>query len=94
MEPNESDFIWDQIKEQLNIIKHGVDFKTATRAFADARRQIYVDTKHSSNEERHFCLGRVDGKVLTVRFLYREGTIRIIGAGFWRKGERLYDQED
>ena len=47
-----------------------------------------------SVEERLFCLGRVRGKVLTVRFTYREGRIRIYGAGYWRKGRYHYDQAD
>ncbi len=95
MEPKQRSFVWDEGKQQQNITKHGVNFKTAVRAFADPRRQIYIDSAHSNaDEERHFCLGRVEGRVLTVRFVYRENAIRIIGAGYWRKGEKLYDQED
>lgn len=40
---------------------------------------------------RLFCVGMVDGRVMTVRFTYREGRIRIIGAGYWRKGRRAYE---
>jgi len=32
--------------------------------------------------------------ILTVRFTYRENTIRIFGAGFWRKGKKIYEQQD
>jgi hypothetical protein len=32
--------------------------------------------------------------VLTVRFTYRGGVIRIFGAGYWRKGKRIYEQEN
>jgi hypothetical protein len=28
---------------------------------------------------------------LTVRFTYRSGVIRIIGAGYWRKGKKIYE---
>ncbi len=87
-------FVWDQVKEDQNIVKHGVDFKTAAKAFIDPNRKIYIDAKHSQKEERFFCLGRVDGKVLMVRFLWRDEKIRIIGAGYWRKGETYYDQKD
>jgi hypothetical protein len=45
-------------------------------------------------EERFFCLGKVDGSILTVRFSYRDGQIRIYGAGFWRKGKKRYEQEN
>lgn len=87
-------FVWDVKKEAVNIRKHGVDFETAARAFKDPERKIYVDETHGQTEERLFCLGKVRGKILTVRFTYRAGTIRIYGAGYWRKGRRHYEQAD
>lgn len=89
-----SDFVWDPRKEQLNIHKHSIDFMTAAKAFLDPQRKIYVDSKHSAQEERMFCIGKVEGKILTVRFIYREGRIRIIGAGYWRKGKSYYEKEN
>jgi hypothetical protein len=83
-------FIWDFNKELANIAKHGVDFITAVKTFKDINRKIYIDSKHSKDEERFFCIGKVEGKILTVRFTYREGKIRIIGAGYWRRGVRYY----
>ncbi|MBU4312737.1 MAG: BrnT family toxin [Candidatus Omnitrophica bacterium] len=88
----ELSFIWDPRKEFLNIYKHRVNFVSATKVFNDQERKICTDTKHSDNEERFFCAGKVDGKVLTVRFAYRCDKIRIIGAGYWRKGVRLYEE--
>lgn len=88
-----SDFIWDPQKEQINIHKHGIDFATAAKVFLDPKRKIYIDSKHSVQEERMFCIGKVEGKILTVRFVYRERKIRIIGAGYWRKGRSYYEKE-
>lgn len=31
---------------------------------------------------------------LTVRFAYREGVIRIIGAGYWRRGKKIYEEQN
>ena len=87
-------FIWDFTKEWLNIRKHGVDFNTAACAFKDPRRKIYVDSKHSQREQRYFCIGKVEGKILTVRFVYSHEKIRIIGAGYWRKGKEIYEKEN
>jgi len=87
-------FVWDVKKETANVRKHGVDFETAARAFKDPYRKIYTDEKHGEAEDRLFCLGKVSGRVLTVRFIYREGTIRIYGAGYWRRGRRYYEQAD
>ena len=86
-------FAWDADKERENIGKHGVDFAEAAKAFLDPARCVYTDQKHSVREERFFCMGKVDGLVLTVRFTYRAGTIRIIGAGYWRKGARYYEKD-
>lgn len=93
MKEGTAGFAWDPAKERENIGKHGVDFAAAARAFADTGRRIYTDQKHSAREERFFCMGRVDGRVLTVRFTYRAGIIRIIGAGYWRKGARYYEKD-
>ena len=87
-------FVWDVKKEAANVRTHGVNFETAAGAFKDPNRKIYMDEKHSESEERLFCLGKVAGRVLTVRFTYREGRIRIYGAGHWRQGRRYYEQAD
>lgn len=56
-------------------------------------RIILEDIDHSILEKRYFCLGQVDGNILTVRFMFRGNHIRIFGAGYWRKGKRVYEQE-
>ncbi len=89
----EVSFEWDRDKEALNLLKHKVDFLTASRAFLDPLRKIYRDARHSAVEERFFCYGKVEGCVLTVRFTYRQQGIRIIGAGFWREGEKIYEKK-
>jgi uncharacterized DUF497 family protein len=55
---------------------------------------IAVDEAHSVAEPRYFCLGIVNDRVMTVRFTVRGNTIRIIGAGYWRKGRRAYESEN
>ena len=87
-------FIWDSSRELANIHKHGLDFYTAALAFKDPKRKIYVDSRHSLNEERLFCIGKVGNKIVTVRFTYREDKIRIFGAGYWRKGKVYYEKKD
>lgn len=47
---------------------------------------------HSRTETRYFAFGRVRGDVLTDRFTVRGERVRIIGAGFWRKGKVFYEQ--
>lgn len=86
-------FEWNEKKEQENIVKHGVSFETARQVFADSRRIILEDGKHSSREPRYFAIGEVDKKILTVRFTMRENAIRIFGAGYWRKEKAYYEQK-
>ncbi len=87
------DFEWDEGKNTANLAKHGLSFYEAQDAFFDENRVILQDTDHSSTEKRYFCIGKiVDGGIATVRFTIRTGHIRIIGAGYWRKGKKLYDR--
>ena len=87
-------FDWDSHKDQENQKKHGVAFAVAQIAFADPRRVIAEDLSHSSTEKRYYCFGEVGGGILTVRFTYRDEVIRIYGAGYWRKGKRIYEREN
>jgi uncharacterized protein len=87
-------FEWDPCKDAENQRKHGVAFAMAQYAFADADRVIARDLDHSQTEERFYCFGKVDEAVLTVRFTYRASVIRIIGAGYWRKGKTIYEREN
>lgn len=90
----EARFDWDPEEDQENQSKHGVSFAVAQFAFADPRRVIAEDLSHSSDEKRYCCLDEVGDGILTVRFTYREGVIRIFGAGYWRRGKRIYDREN
>ena len=87
-------FEWDTEKEKANLTKHGVDFSEATAAFYDPQKLIQIDAAHSGEERRLLCIGRTERGILTIRFTYRGETIRIIGAGYWRKGRRTYEKEN
>jgi uncharacterized DUF497 family protein len=87
-------FEWDSRKDEENQLKHGVSFWEAQSAFFDPMRVIAEDTSHSSHEKRYYCFGFVRGGVMTVRFTYRRDVIRIIGAGYWRKGKSIYARKN
>ena len=88
----QSNFEWDEKKESDNKIKHGISFYHAQKAFLDPNRLIAEDLAHSMDEQRYYCFGMVDGGVMTVRFTYRANKIRLIGAGYWRKGRKIYEE--
>ena len=87
-------FEWDEEKDNENQAKHHVSFTAAQQAFLDPRRIFAEDITHSSEESRFYCIGRIDDGVLTVRFTYRGDVIRIYGAGYWRKGRKLYEDQN
>lgn len=87
-------FDWDPAKDLQNRAKHGVSFIDAQYAFTDPRRVILHDEGHSQDEARFYCLGRVADGILTVRFTYRRQVIRILGAGYWRRGRKIYEEQN
>ena len=89
-----SQFEWDETKNKENRAKHGISFEIAQYAFADSNRIIAEDLSHRQKEKRYYCFGRVGEGIVTVRFTYRGNVIRIFGAGYWRKGRKIYEEEN
>jgi len=87
-------FEWDDAKDLVNQAKHGLSFSEAQFAFADPDRVIARDLGHSDEEDRFYCFGCLGEGIVTVRFTYRDKVIRIFGAGYWRKGKRIYEREN
>jgi uncharacterized DUF497 family protein len=90
----ETRFEWDARKDKANQKKHDIAFSVAQHAFSDPKRVIAEDVSHSQKEKRYYCFGLVEGHVVTVRFTYRAHVIRIIGAGYWRHGKKIYEKEN
>lgn len=87
-------FEWDENKNKLNQSKHNISFEEAQYAFLDPKRIVAKDLEHSGDEERYYCFGNIAGNIVTVRFTSRNNKIRIIGAGYWRKGKQIYEKEN
>ena len=87
-------FEWDDDKDAANQAKPHVSFTQAQHAFMDPLRVIARDLGHSQAEERFCCFGNAGGGILTVRFAHRQGVVRIIGAGYWRRGKSAYEKEN
>ncbi len=87
-------FEWNDEKDKENLAKHGISFLIAQQAFLDPYRVIAEDISHSTEENRFYCIGHVGEGILTVRFTYRGNVIRIYGAGYWRKGRKIYEDQN
>lgn len=87
-------FEWDAKKAAANLARHGVAFEDARRGFEDPGALVAFDEEHSTRGElRWWLLGKVDGRVMLVRYTHRpHGRIRIIGAGYWRIGKEINEK--
>jgi uncharacterized DUF497 family protein len=80
-------------KEAANLAKHGVDFSMVLRVFEDPNRIIIPNQNHSLDEPRFYAIGHDGREILTVRFTIRGDALRVIGAGYWRKQKRAYENQ-
>lgn len=87
-------FEWDEKKNQENIRKHQISFGEARKAFADPKRIILQDSKHSGSESRMYCLVRVANTIIMVRYVKRGKRMRIFGAGAWRQAKLIYERKN
>ncbi len=89
-------FEWDETKEKLNVLKHGIDFSTAALVFGDPGRIEKFDEKHSENENRYITIGRINVSVIVLVYTERKAAIRIISARLAtkREEEAYYNAEE
>jgi uncharacterized protein len=84
----------DPRKEMANFTKHAVDFSTVETALSDPRLMVRVDDAHrTAQETRYYGTGHDGQGVLTVRFTVRGETVRVFGAGYWRKQRKDYENQ-
>lgn len=90
-------FEWDDVKEKINIAKHGIDFGTAALVFRDENRIEFYDEAHSTDEDRYITIGQINGIAVTVIVMVvyteREKAIRLISArkATTQEGRMYYD---
>lgn len=72
-------FEWDTAKEQTNIARHGLDFRTAAMVFLDPAL-IEFEDRARYGESRWNAIGMVEGRVLFVTYTERGERTRIISA--------------
>ena len=82
-------FEWDELKNALNIRKHGVAFEDATLIFEDPRRVERYDASHSWDEDRWIGIGFARPRLLFVVYAIKHyDTYRIISARKANEQER------
>lgn len=74
-------FEWDSQKNSNNIKKHGFGFDEIIDVFLDPYLLTLYDEKHSSEEERFYSVGNLQGLLIIVVYhTERNGRTRIISA--------------
>ena len=68
-------FEYDPEKNEKNITKHGISFKSAARVFFDYDRIELYDEAHSAEEDRYNTIGDISsGNLTTIGNLRRNNT--------------------
>ena len=83
-------FEWDENKNRINRVKHGISFEEAETVFEDEFAILFDDPDHSEEEDRFLIIGTsLTEKICIVSHCYRgaDGTIRIISARKATKNE-------
>ena len=91
---NDDTFEWDDEKAAQNFADHGVSFETAKKVFEDPFATERLDDREDYGEDRYSIIGMVEGRILTVAYTLRNGTIRIISARGAEPNERRRYHED
>lgn len=78
----EQEFEWDENKNKLNKVNHGISFETAKLVFNDPFLYQEYDYIHSITEDRYIAIGIIAGKMMTLFVSYTErgDVIRLISA--------------
>ena len=70
-------FTWDEVKRQINLKRHGFDFKDGAIVFAGEVVTV-EDTRYEYGEERFATLGMFYGRVVMIIHTERGNMIRMI----------------
>jgi len=89
-------FEWDKGNIEKNKTKHKLDWWLIEEVFFNEPILIYVDEKHSLNENRFYLLGKTDNQIsLMVVFTIRKNLIRVISARKMNKKEKeIYEKNE
>lgn len=89
-------FEWDENKNKLNRVKHGIWFEEVKSVFNDTSSRVFLDQFHSVEEDRFVIVGmNSSARLLVVVHCYRESAsiIRLISARKATKKEVAFYEE-
>lgn len=78
-------FEWNEDKRQMNLAKHGIDFRDAIRIFDGP---VFENTNQRRGEERIVAIGSMEGIEIVLVYAMRGKRRRIISARRAHRNER------
>jgi uncharacterized protein len=86
------DFEWNEQKNKINILKHGIDFADMQEIFS-APILIKSDNRHDYHEKRWIGLGSLKDIIVVFVFTKRDKNLRVISIRKANKKERkIYNE--
>lgn len=82
------EIVWDPFKARSNLAKHGIEFRDAAAIFEGPLIQ-FPDRRRDYREDRYRAIGSTGADVLTVVFVRRDASIRLISARRASNEERM-----
>ncbi|MEM8502336.1 MAG: BrnT family toxin [Cyanobacteria bacterium P01_D01_bin.1] len=74
----DADFEWDELKNEVNIAKHGFDFADAYLIFRTPM-VVEADTRFDYGEDRYVGIGLLEGRIVVIVYTeVDEQVVRVI----------------
>ena len=83
-------FEYDEKKNQKNIEKHGISFRSAARVFFDYDRIEFYDEENSQIEDRYDTIGDLSAGMVGLNGHFKETTIGNVGKLLQGKADILF----
>ena len=71
-------FEWDDNKNQINVLKHGYDFKRASTIYNNPDKLTFVSQNSGSDVIRFTDIAEINRKYLTLIYTIRGNVIRVM----------------
>ena len=71
-------FEWDEVKNNHNQTKHGIDFDYVISVFLDQNRIEWEDTRKNYGEARYITIGEIENSIYSVVYTLRGEYYRLI----------------
>ena len=80
--------VWNERKREINLAKHGLDFKDAHLVFDNPRKVTFLSRRNEEERRLDVAMVEVAGRVLSLAYVPRGEDIRVISFRVASRKER------